>query len=370
MLIEEIKARKAEINTELQSADITEERLAELETEVDALNAEERSIIEAAEERKALEAKIISEPTETIEIEKTEEKSMSVDYRSAFLKKLMGKELNEEERTAVVATAAIPTETMNKIVGILEASPLYTAVDVTYIPGYVTYPAESTVNDAAWVAMGTPDTVDGDSLTSVTLSAYKLIKTVEITADVTNMGVDAFEDWLVARLADKILKAVNVGIINGNGSSKATGIEETLKTTFTTYSSAGLTYGGLLESLAALPSAYHNNATMVMNRQMFFGNVLGLEDSNHNKVVVADAQSPAKFNILGYPVIVDDNCATDEILFGDFKAYKFNFAQAPQVTSDDSVGFLTGSRVYRAMALCDGKLADTNAIVRILKSTT
>ena len=51
-----------------------------------------------------------------------------------------------------------------------------------------------------------------------------------------------------------------------------------------------------------------------------------------------------------------------------FKAYKFNFAKAPEVSSDDSVEFRTGNRVYRALALADGKLADTNAIVHYKKA--
>ena len=371
MMLEDILSRESEIVTELQSPDLTQERADALKAEAEALAAEKRSIEEAAEERKALEAEVVKTSTEEITIieNKTEENTM-VDYRSAFLKKLQGKELTEEERGAVTATAAIPTETMNKIVGILEGSPIYNAIDVTFIPGNVTYPVESSVGDASWVAMGNAATDSADALTSVSLSAYKLIKTVEITANVAAMAIDAFEDWLVARLADKIMKAIDVAVINGNGSNKATGIEHTLSTTYTTYSSAGLDYAGLCACFAALPAYYHNNATLVMNRQTFYGSVLGMEDTTKNRVVVADAQSPAKFNVLGYPVIVDDNCATDEILFGDFKAYKFNFAQAPEVTSDDSVAFRSGSRVYRAMALADGKLADKNAIVRYLKSTT
>lgn len=59
MTIEEIQARKAEILVELDSADITEERISELETETETLDAEERTIIEKAEERKAEEQAVI-----------------------------------------------------------------------------------------------------------------------------------------------------------------------------------------------------------------------------------------------------------------------------------------------------------------------
>lgn len=122
-------------------------------------------------------------------------------------------------------------------------------------------------------------------------------------------------------------------------------------------------YADLLAILAALPTKYHPNAKLVTTRQIFYGQILGMKTDSGDKVVVADAQSPAKFNVLGYPVIVDDFCATDTVLFGDFKeGYKFNFAQAPDVRSDQSVAFRSGSTVYRAMCLADGKPADKNAV--------
>ena len=100
-----------------------------------------------------------------------------------------------------------------------------------------------------------------------------------------------------------------------------------------------------------------------MPRALFYKEVLGITDTNGRPVVVADPQAPAKFNILGYPVIVDDNCTADNLLFGDFKeAYKFNFAQAPAVESDKSVAFRSGSTVYRVMALADGKPAEKKAV--------
>jgi len=100
-----------------------------------------------------------------------------------------------------------------------------------------------------------------------------------------------------------------------------------------------------------------------MPRALFYGDVLGMTDTSNQRVVVADAQSPAKFNILGYPVIVDDNCTADKLIFADLSAYKFNFAQDPTITADTSVEFRTGNTVYRALALADGKVADAKAFV-------
>lgn len=337
------------------------------------------SQLKEIEEREVKESKLkelrgMLNTTKTIEKRGTEmEKNYNVngaEYRSAWVKDLMGKELNTEERAALTsANAVIPTGIAEEVYSIVEASPLVDAVDVSHITGYVTFPVETAASDAAWVAMAAAATDGTDTLTPITLNAYKLIKTVEITADISAMSVNAFEKWIVARLADKILKAVNNAILNGTGASQPSGIFKVKNSATGTFTKAGMTYKDLMKVLAALPTGYAANGTLVMNRALFYGDVLGMTDSNGQKVCVADAQSPAKFNVLGYPVIIDDNCPADKLLFGDLKAYKFNFASDTEVKPDASVGFRSGSVVWRAMTLADGNLGDARAIVRFDRAT-
>ena len=376
MTLQDVEARLSAIEGEIEAA-----------TEVDAVNAlaeEKRSLLDRQAELKDLaERKEVAQKLESREItgnkieetKKMEEKRTfavdTMEYRDAFMKKLQGKELDVEERAAITASAAIPTITMNKIISVLERTPLIAAVDVSYIPGNVTFPVENAVSEAAWVAMGTAATDGTANLTSVSLAAYKLIKTVEVTADVQAMSIDAFEGWLVDRLANKIAKAVDAGILNGSGSTsgQCLGIRISKSTQDGTYTKNTIKWSDITKIIGTLKTEYLPNASFVMNRNLFFNKILGLENSQGNPIVVLDPQAPAKYNLLGFPVIVDDNSTTGDILFGDFKAYKFNFAKAPEVTSDDSVAFRTGSRVYRAMALADGKLADTNAIVIFIEAT-
>lgn len=370
--LEEIDARLAAILTELEKDGAD---LDALQSEVTSLKAERKQIFEAGERR----AKIMEEiragggtVIRTFPNQNPETRKFTPDteeYRNAWLKNLQGKPLDAEERAAVTASAVIPTQTMNQIISTLDLNPMIAAIDVTYIPGNVTWPKEKTVNDAAWVDMGTAATDSADALEAISLGAYKLIKTVEITADVQAMAIPAFESWLVARLSNKIMKAVDAAIFVGTGTNQATGLQATGQLPDTgTWTVAGMKYSELLAVLAALPTQYHPNARFVTTRQVFFGQILGMVTDGGDKVVVADAQSPAKFNILGYPVIVDDNCKADTLLFGDFKeGYKFNFAQAPTVESDRSVGFRTGSTVWRALALCDGKPGNKDAVVQFKK---
>lgn len=376
MTLQDVEARLAALEGELDAA-----------TEVEAVNAlaeEKRSLLDRQKEladlaqrkadAQALQTGMaeghIKEERAMEEIKKTYSVE-SAEYREAFLKNLQGKELTTEERNAVVASAAIPTVTMNKIIGIIERTPLVAAVDVTYIPGNVTYPAENTINDAGWVAMGTAATDSADTYGAINLTAYKLIKTVEITADVTAMAIDAFENWLVERLGNKIAKAIDAGIINGGGSTsgQCLGIAVSKSAQDGTYTKTNMKYSDLPKIVGTLPTEYLQNAQWCMNRAMLFNKIYGMQTSQGAPVVLIDPQAASRFTLLGFPVIVDDNVTSGDILFGDFKAYKFNFAQAPEVKSDDSVAFRTGSRVYRAMALADGKLGDANAIVRFIEAT-
>lgn len=294
--------------------------------------------------------------------------NFGVDYRSAWLRNLQGKPLNAEERAAITdAKNIIPTETMNEIIGKLADYPLLNAIDITHIPGNVTFPVADTVNDADWVEMAKAATDKADKITAVALGAYKLIKTVSITADMQAMAIDAFEAWIVDSLSERLAKAIDYAVINGSGTNQATGIVTAL--TAKNYAKSGLTFKGLMGIIAAVPAQYRNNATFVMNSAEFYGEVLGLETPAGDKVVVQDAQAPEKMNILGYPVICNENVPDSGIIFGYLKGYKFNFSKDIEVTFDDSAEFRTGNRVYRGMALADGKLADPAGVVYYTKAS-
>ena len=227
MSADELIERRAAIATELDAP----------EADLDALEAEVRAINEELETRKNNEAKkaevreaIASgeKPVEKIkefkEVEKMEEIRTfapdTAEYRDAYMKNLMGKPMTIEERTALSgASYVIPTETLNKIYGKLEENQLIREIDALYISGYVSVPTASTVNDASWIAMASASTDSADAMGTVSLTAKKLIKTIEITADIQAMSIPAFQGWLVNKLAAKMEAAICAAIVNGAGST-------------------------------------------------------------------------------------------------------------------------------------------------------
>lgn len=387
MTLEEIKALDADGIKERRAA-ITEEMTAEnadldaLTAEVDALEERTNELKEAAEKRAALVAKVAESNNvvmENIVEENIVEENRtfspdSVEYRDAYLKNLMGKDLTVEERGALTSAAdVIPTELVNQIYGKLEDNPLYAELNVTRFPGYVQVPYAKTVNDASWKAMGTASTDSEDEVDSVSLSMYKLIKTIEITADIQAASIPAFQSWLVDTLSRKMVAAICAAALNGTGSGQPTGVIGGLTPVAST-----VTYDNILAAMAAVPGAYHRDAIFVMSSKSFFNKVMTLKDDQKRPLVVqgvAGVDRAPVYTLLGHRVILEDSAdgaSYDNIVFGNFReGYAFNFAKDISIESDSSVEFRKGSTVYRGLALCDGKpvASDAFAVISVSNAT-
>ncbi len=370
MTMEDIQKRMAEINTELNG----ECDIDALTAEVEALDARSKAIKETAEKRSALIQRIASKEegspverhTEEIEMENRTFGIDSVEYRDAYMKRLMGVPMSIEERTALTDAAdIIPTTTLDKIYGKLEENPLIAELDALRIPGYVQVPYAKTVNDASWLAIDTASTDSADVVDSIALTAKKLIKTVEITADIQAMAIPAFEAWLVAKLAQKMEAAICAAVMNGAGSSTVPeGILHAVtgENAITTVSVASIS-----ALMAEVGPAYHNDAVFVMTPTTFFGSIVPLGNDVNGLLVM----NGMDYRLLGHKVILDANAnctaksettSSEHILFGSLKkGYVWNFGEGINIESDQSVAFRSGSTVYRAMALCDGAVCDADA---------
>lgn len=374
MQFDDIEARFAEIDSELNNEEADHEAL---KAEVVQLNERKAELRAQAEARKAAadeatkEGNLIKSLEETKPMERTFTPD-SVEYRDAYLKSLMGLPMDVEERAALTsASSVIPTETLNKIYGKLEENPLIGELDALHIPGYVAVPKATTVNDANWVAMATAATDSSDVIGSVALTAKKLIKTIEITADIQAMSIPAFQGWLVNKLAQKMEAAICAAVVNGAGSATVPqGIGQGGITASTALSSPDVDDFALF--MAGVGTAYHKSAVWIMSPATFFGKVVPLANDSNGVVVM----NGLDYRLLGHKVILDgnvDGCKfksgstaesnnANHIIFGSLKeGYVFNYGEGIAIEADQSVAFRSGSTVYRAMALCDGAVVDPEA---------
>lgn len=365
LTMEQVEERLAAIDFTAEGAD-----LEALEAEMNALEARKNQIAAEAEARaKELEAVAAGEITEPISKEtKMDERKFTpetAEYRAAWLKNLMGKPLDEEERAAITATGVIPVIVENRIINKLQENRLLRLIDLTRFPGNVRLPNYSTNLDADWTASATDKS---DAITYVDLAAYQLIKTIEVPAQADRMHIDAFEDYLVEALTNKIETALQAAVIVGTGSSQPTGIATTVSTATGEFTHAAATKADLLAIMASLGAKYHEGACWIMPAAVFYGEVMAVADTN----TFVNLEEGMDYRLFGKPVVLDDNCvisSTDTIFYGNPKAYHLNLGQDIEVASDRSIGFRSNSAVYRAVCLADGKLDSTAAFVKYTRAT-
>lgn len=386
MTLKELEEKKKELRQKVENA--KPEEMEELRKEIEALKdvkieeektedaVDERNLLKGAiedlEKRNLSNAKVIEKPVK--EERKMEEKNIyeTEEYRSAFLKKLQGKKLNEkEERAMTTATtsagAAIPTTTLNRIEEMLrQTSALYNMVDVLNIPGYLSIPVEDTVNDASWIAEGESSTDVNDKLKSVNFAAYKLIRTISITAEVSKMTVSAFENWIVKKLTDRMAMAIENAILNGTGNGQPKGILKEEITSLESNEAGKFSYEDICKIMANLKAGYKRGSAFVVNTQTLWNDIATIKLGD-NLVFVPDATGEFAGRIFGKPVIEDEFISEGKILYGLFNKYTINWNENVNVTSDDSAEFRSGNRVYRGMALLDGKTVNTEAFVLMSK---
>lgn len=373
----EIKKRRSELQTELRS--LSGELLDKAIEEVDSLIEEEKNINKRLAESDEIEKRgnaiitTINNTTQNIEFDESTVIS-TPEYRSAFLKDLQGNKnqlTDLEKRALSTATnsvgAVIPTQTMNKVVEKLEQQGvIYPLVFSFNIPSNTKIPVEGETEEFSWVDEGTSPNDSNDKINEVSLGAMELIKTIEITAQVEAMSIDAFESFIVALLSRKARKAIDYAIINGTGDKQGTGILTALKDEITTIKGSDWGYDDIIKLKRSLKSGYCQNARFILSSDTL-ADIETIKDNNGNPIFKEESDKGFP-TLSGKPVIIYDNVPYGTIIFGDFEYYYFNFVKTFEIAKDTSVGFKSAKTCYRALALCDCKPALNEAFVIKKKS--
>lgn len=339
---EEIEARKVEIREEVESTEDIE-KVKELDKEVDALNEEETQI-EEQEKNEDIAVEMEEKKSAVKEI-KMEERKMEKkkEYRDIYLSKLMGKELNEEERDILVSNdGAIPTETQNTIFEkVVKKAPMLDEITLLNVKGNVSFYVEGTRTDGADHVEGQDITESEVPLIKVDLKGAEIVKLVTISDTVKTMSISAFEEWLTDMLSDSIANAIESKILNK------------IETTGTPVNGS-LDASGLRSLVAGLPAGYENGAKFYVNKSLFYNNILALQDLSKNELVTREN---GKYFILGYEVSISDKA--NKVSFGNAKKFVGNLAEDINIHTQYNIGNNTYS--YSGVAIYDGKLADATA---------
>lgn len=388
MTLQQIIERLAALDEEVRASTAVEaiEKAAAEKTELLARKAE----LDALETRKqtALNIQAGTAETKTIETRK-EEKHMfenmsredvlaSPEYRSIFLKSLMGKPLTDIEKREYDAfntasgVAAVPAQTANMIFdSMTKIAPMLNEITLLRVAGGLRFAVQGARAAAAvHVENAGPVAAAADTLTTITLTGFEFIKIISISATMSAMAVPAFESWLVKILAEDLAVVIDNEIINTTNTTggivdgPAGGwVENTNQITYVPGN--GLSHANVMALIALLPAAYESNAKFVMNKATFWTQFAAMEDANGNPIINPDLAAPGKYMVRGFPVLIDDNVAASEAYFGDFKKVVGNLSQDIKIDKSAEAGFMNNSIYFRGTAIFDCDVADPAAIVKL-----
>ena len=370
MTTEQLEERKSAIIVEI---DVPEADLDALEKEMRRINEElenrKTAAAEAAETRAAV-ASGEGEVVKTFEIENRKEKTKmfgidTIEYRNAWVKDIIGRDVDTEERAALTsAGAVIPTMTVNAIWDrLVKPAELLGRVDVSQFPNYVRFPKATTVNAATSQAIGTTITESSDVVGYVDLIPNEYVKLLTVGCDIDHMAIDAIHEWIVNNLTDTIRYAINKDILVGTGTNALKGITASVNADATAIP-ATVTKASLLKIMGTLGAAYQAGAIWIMTPAMFYENVMTV--TQLNDYIINDGFS---FKLFGHDVILMSEAlvsSKETIFYGDPKAYKVNIFKPIEVKRFETA--TTTNLQFRGATLADGELLDTSAFVRFAQT--
>lgn len=383
MRIKEIEARLAAIKQEIEERGDTmkAEEIDALEKETKDLTEERAGLIAAAEKRNGILDNIAKGGGVSVRsFGKKEEDNADPDdpfgtpeYRSAWLKNLRRLPLTDAEKRAYANASGtgaevVPTQTANEIISkVKKLAPMLNEVTLFHVKGAVKFVVEGTNNDAAIHTENAAITPAADTLTTVTLSGYEIVKLVQISDTVMTMSIAAFESWIVDMLAEAIARKVEDFFINGTGTSQPKGIDKAntwgATNSVSVGASASLTAANVQTLIGLLNAGYDRNAKFVMSKRTLFTDFMPLQDTSKNHIVTVQGNS---YFVYGYPVLLSDYVKEHEAFLGDFKKVCANLAESINVKNAYDID--TNSYKYSGIAIFDCQPAIGEAFVKLVKA--
>ena len=371
-----IETRKAEITAMLDDKDLDIDKLEELDKEVDALEQRKLDIEKDVEVRKALLDKVAkAEDAEVIEIANSkhiEERNKmetikydntSVEFRNAFLKNLMGKELTEVEERAFLHTTAnpgavIPKELENKIYSNMEEQhPILADVNVLRTGTVISIVKHTAIvaGDAAKKGEGVANDDEQNTFVNVTLAGNKFTKHVDLSYELDAMSIPAFEQYLVQEIGARL------------GAAMARDIVAQIKTDvaaankFEAATPGTLALEDFLKGLGQLKGAgkvyvYTNNTTL-------YNNIAAVEGDAGRVSFVGNFQDGVAATLLGKGIKEEDAVADGELLILDPKQFTWNEVRG--ITFEQDRDIKKGVRTIAGHAIAEGTLTNDKAAVVI-----
>lgn len=306
------------------------------------------------------------------------------EYRSAFFKKMLGKDLNEvetrafneadnvaktETRAALTsgdAGAVLPTETLNEVIRkARDKGGLMQEVRSFNMPTGIKIPIGTPATAAEWHVEGEEVEPDDIGLASVKFDGYEIVKIFSLSVKVKTMSISAFESYLIEELTAAVMETIAISLVKGTGVEQGTGLETGITWTAANQVNGAGDFVDFTQALGKLKRGYAAGAKFAMNSATLYSIVYGVLDGNGRPLFLGDATGEGNGRILGKEIILDDYIEDNQIILGDFNYMAYNLPLGITVESSRESSFRSALIDYRAVAVADTKPLVEGAFVKI-----
>lgn len=303
------------------------------------------------------------------------------EYRSAWLKSLMGKPLTETEQRAYSTAAnsalpAIPESTAGEIIKkMYEVAPILQKCKIFHVPGNFKFAVEGTNTDANLHNENAAITAAGDNLGSVSLTGYEIVKLVKASRATANMTINAFESYIVEIIAEAIARKIENYIFVGTGNNQPGGVAQGGKGANGSYTAGidlvevaaatAVTENDITTLYGMLASGYERNAVWTMSKATFFAYFYALMNKSKNNLIEF---ANGKYYVMGCEVYFTGSLAKGNAFLGDFAYIVGNYSQDITVVKSEHSGLATNSIDYLGSCVFDSKpISGLGAFVKFSK---
>ncbi len=317
----------------------------------------------------------------------------SEEYKTAWVKMLMGKQLTQDEsETYMMVNEAFTHTTENTSIvipktvtkGIWEMAaemyPYFADVTKTYVNGTLSMIQEDTSSDAAWYEES-KNTEDGkETFKEFQLSGCELARAITVSWKLKEMSIEDFIPYIQRRMARKMGAAAGYGATHGKGKG-GSGKPEPVGTVTALLNAEGTpqvvrykkgtspTYQNILDARAKVKSGYSANLKIYANSTTIWTRLASIVDANKRPIFLADPTGNGQIRILGMAVKEDDSMKDGEILISNpSDGYHMNINKEMTMMTEDHV---KGRKTdYCGYAIMDGNIVTDKAHVLLAEEET
>lgn len=384
----EIRSMGDELNATMEEIRALEEKLKDQQQRGEP-DPQQRTAVPSIPDNAQFRNGFAASFNQTPQIRDEEDPTDTIEYRTAFMNYVcrnvpIPAELRENQVTTTAdASAVIPKTIVNEIIKEMSTfGNIYAKVRKLNVKGGVAIPRLTLKPEAHWVGEKTPSetqNIKADDKVTFTYFGVECKIAQSLLENITTL--DIFQEQFVELATEAIVKAIEIAIFNGDGTTRPTGILKDTrvpsKNVITMTPEEFASWDGWHKKVKAKMKKAYRNGEFIMAQGTFDGHIDGMTDKNGQPIGRTNygLNGEENYRFMGKTVeTVEDECIAcwDDANVGDvvavfIKLSDYGINTNMQMTTVKWVDHDNNEIKNKCTMILDGKLIDPNGVLIIKK---